>query len=88
MRIAATHFITPFKQLDIVFGWMVAVPMNPVVICDAGFFVWRPNFNGPKLGTQVFVDPVLRTGNDFFGMVFEVMKGTDSRIACELGAKV
>ena len=86
--IAATHFVTPLEQFDVVFGGVIAVPVNPVVVGDASFFVGRPNFYGPKQGAQMFVHPVLRACDHFFGVVLEVVKNTDCRVACQLAANV
>jgi len=60
---------------------MVAVPVDPFVVGDAGFFVGGPQFHRPKQRAQVFVNPVLRAGDGFFRVVLELMPNADGRVA-------
>jgi hypothetical protein len=88
MGVAAALLIAPLQQLQVVFGRVVAVPVDPVVLVDAGFLVGGPDLHRPEQRAQVLVHPVLRAGDDLLGVVLEVVEGADRRVAGEPGADV
>ena len=88
MGLAGALFVTPFEQLQVIFHGVVAVPLDPLVVGDAGLLVRSPDFHRPEQRAQVFVKPVLRASDQLFGVVLEVVPDADGRVARELGADV
>ena len=87
MRQAGALLVAPLQQLQVVFGRVLAVPVDPVVVGDAGLAVGRPQLHRPEQRAQVLVDPVLRAGDDLLRVVLEVVVDADGRVAGELGAQ-
>ena len=86
--LAVALLVAPLQQLQVVFHRVLAVPVDPLVVGDAGFLVRRPDLHRPEQRTHVLVDPVLRAGDDLLGVVLEVVPDAHGRVARELGADV
>ncbi len=79
--------VAPLQQLQVVLGRVLAVPVDPVVVGDAGLAVRRPQLHGPEQRAEVLVEPVLGAGDDLLRVVLEIVEDADRRIAGELGAE-
>ena len=86
VALALVRFVGPFQELQIVFHWMIAEPVDVLVIFDASFAHRAPNLDDPSVRAKHRVEPVLRPGDDFFRVVFEIVEHADRGIAGELFA--
>jgi hypothetical protein len=71
--LAGALLVAPLQQLEVVFRRVLAVPLDPLVVGDAGFLVRRPDLDRPEQRAQVLVDPVLRAGDDLLRVVLELV---------------
>ena len=81
---AAELAIAPAQELEIVLGRMLAVPVDEVIALDSRFLHRRPDLHRPEELPEVLVGPVEPAGDDSLGVVFEIVKDRDVRIAGQL----
>ena len=87
MGLSAALLVAPLQQLQVVGHRVLAVPVDPLVVGDAGLPVGRPDLDHPEQCAQVLVDPVLRAGDHFLRVVAELMPDAGRRVAGVLGAE-
>ena len=84
---AAQYFIIPLEQLEIVLDRMFAIPLDEFVVGDSGLALRAPDLHGPREYASVIVHPIVeRPGDDFLGVISEVVEYRDVRITGCLGA--
>ena len=85
--LAAQLLVAPAQQLEIVLGRVLAIPVDELVLVDAGLALRAPELDRPGEQAEVVVQPVVEdAGDHFLGVVAKVVEDRDVRVAGELGA--
>ena len=78
--------VGPGQQLEVIGHRVLAKPVDVLVVGDAGLAHRAPDLDRPFVQAEVVVNPVKAAGGDLFGVVAELFKGADGRVASELSA--
>ena len=66
---------------------MFAIPIDEFEFLNSSLLHRTPEFNRPRKHAEVFIGPCIKAAGDhLFGMVFEIMKDRDVRVARDLRA--
>ena len=85
--LALERAVVPLHQLQVVFERMLAVPVDELVVRDAGLPLRAPDLHRPGEHAAVVVHPGIEiAGDDFLRVVAEIVVGGNRRIAGDPGA--
>ena len=84
VALASEFLVAPAQQLQVILGRMVAIPVNEVVLLDAGFLGRRPDLDCPEKLAEVFIDPVEAAGDHLLRVIAEVVEDGNVRVTGEL----
>ena len=78
--LAAEFFLAPPKDLEVVFGRVIAKPVDVRILLEPGLAHGTPDLDHPAEHPEVVVDPVERAANDLLRVIAELMVDGDIRI--------
>src|ERR1051325_11098620 len=84
IALAFENLIIPLKQLEVIIKRMLTIPINELEVLNLSLLHWTPKLHCPGVHTHMVVCPSIKaTGNDLFGMIFEIMEDRDVWITRE-----